>query len=461
MQGGRDVNDGVRWHRVYVAALIFGVVVRVLAAVLTTNSQDLALFGLIVQQGGQGHSLYSDPGFTYPPLAGYALLAFGKLLAAAGAPVIVHAAALQPYRLPGLAGADLTTPIASLLIKTPAMLGDVAAAWAIDAFCRRCGVADVRRRAAVLAWWLNPIVLFDSAVQASWDSIVPAAIVASGLAALDRKPFVSGAWLAIGALCKLVPALCVPLVATTVFFRERDARARARAVLAFVFGGVLMALLALGPLAARGEFSTFVHDTILTRSGGAAFGGFNVWSALQITSLRALNVWVQDHGPALAFGLLLFEALAIAGVSVVLARSPQIDAGRWSLGALVTVCVVLLAAPYAQPGYAVWLIPFCLLEWARGSRAWGAAALALSVCSFAFAFVVRAPAALIIPACWFYRLCDPVAMQQATYFYGYATGTFTPLVQLDRDVAFGLAAAIIVIAIAVLGARGLVGARRA
>jgi len=149
--GERSIVKPPSRSRLYLGLLVAGALVRVAASILTTNSPDLALFGYVVQQGGQGHALYADPGFSYPPLVGYAFIAFGKLLNVLGLPVIVHAGALQAYRLPGLAVADLTTPAASFLIKLPAMLSDAAAAWMINAACLRCGVADPRRHLAVLA----------------------------------------------------------------------------------------------------------------------------------------------------------------------------------------------------------------------------------------------------------------------------------------------------------------------
>lgn len=447
--------------RIFLALLGVGVLVRILAAVLTTNSPDLALFGYVVQQGGLGHALYADPGFSYPPLVGYLFVAFGKLLAALDLPVIVHVAALQPYRLPGLAVADLTSPAASVLIKSPAMLGDVAAAWVIDVACRRMGISDVRRYLAVLAWWLNPMVVFDSAVQASWDSIVPASILASGLAAIDRKSVVAGAWLAIGALSKVVPLLCVPLVTATIFCGERGAGRKAAALFTFAVGGIAMTALILIPVVYWGELSTLLRDTVLARTGGAMFGGFNVWVALTITSLAGVAAWVTAHAGAIAQTLLLIEVGTILAVAIGVALRRDLSIERWLPAATLTIAAVLLTAAYAQPGYAVWIIPLCLLMWARGSRAWGFLALALSACSFIFTMAVRSPAALVVPACWFYRLCDAAAMQRATFDYGYAGGAFTPLLQLDRDVIFGIAAAVVIVAIAVMSAAELIRGRRA
>jgi len=447
--------------RFFLALIAAGAIVRIVAAVLTTNSPDLALFGYVVQQGGLGHSLYADPGFSYPPLVGYLFVAFGKLLNALGQPVIVHVAALQAYRLPGLAIADLTTPAASFLIKSPAMLGDVAAAWIIDMACRRLGVSDVRRQLAVLAWWLNPMVVFDSAVQASWDSIVPTAIIASGLAAIDRKDVTSGAWLAVGALSKLVPVLCIPLVLATVFGRERGLARRFGAILAFAGGGIAMAILILIPVIYWGQLSTLLRDTVFTRTGGAMFGGFNIWAVLTVTSLSGVAAWITAHAGTVAQSLLLTEVCVIIAVAVDIVRRPDVTLERWVSAATLTIAAVLLTAAYAQPGYAVWIIPFCLLLWARGSSVWGAFALLLSVFSFVFTMAVRAPAALIVPACWFYRLCDAVAMQRATFDYGYAGGAFTPLLQLDRDTVLGVAGAVVIFAIAVKSAVELMGGRRA
>jgi hypothetical protein len=456
-----DERGIVKRGRLYVGLLVAGVLVRVAASILTTNSPDLALFGYVVQQGGQGHTLYADPGFSYPPLVGYMFIAFGKLLDVLGLAAIVHAGPLQAYRLPGLAVADLTTPAASFLIKLPAMLSDAIAAWMLNAACVRCGVSDARRHLAVLAWWLNPMVIFDSAVQASWDSIVPAAIIASGVAAIDRKSMTAGAWLAVGALSKVVPILYVPLVAATLLCSERGIGRKFLTLFGAALGALLMTLVILAPVIYWGELTTLVQGTVLGRTGGAAFGGFNVWVALTMTSLSGVAAWVAVHGADIARFLLLAEVCVILAVAVDVARRSEITIQRWMLSAALTLAAVLLTAAYAQPGYAVWIIPFCLILWATGSRTWGILALSLTACSFFFTLAVRSPAALVIPACWFFKLCDAAAMQRATFAYGYAGGTFTPLLQLDRDVVLGVAGGIVILAIAWKSAVDLIRGRYA
>jgi hypothetical protein len=222
-----------------------------------------------------------------------------------------------------------------------------------------------------------------------------------------------------------------------------------------------MTLVVLAPVIYWGELVELLRDTVLARTGGAAFGGFNVWVALTMYALAGVAAWVAAHGADIARVLLLAEVCAVLAVAADVARRPAIALQRWMLSAALTLAVVLLTAAYAQPGYVVWIIPFCLILWAMGSRGWGILALSLSAFSFFFTLAVRSPAALIVPACWFYKLCDAAAMQRATFAYGYAGGIITPLFQLDRDVVLGVAGGIVIIAIAAKSALDLIRGRYA
>jgi len=56
---------------------------------------------------------------------------------------------------------------------------------------------------------------------------------------------------------------------------------------------------------------------------------------------------------------------------------------------------------------------------------------------------VRALTALVVPACWFFRLCDPVALARAAHGYAYQPGALTPLAQLDTSLIWGIAGTLI------------------
>lgn len=427
----------------FAALLAAGAIVRVAVALLTTNSQDIALFGYIVAQGAQGHGLYDDPGFSYPPLVGYLWLAAGKLLAIFGAPIVVHATSLAPFAVPGLMSADLTTPIASLFIKLPAMLGDCALALVVDQACRRVGATDAARRFAVLAVWLNPIVIFDSAVQASWDCTVPLSIIAAGIAAVDGDAAASGAWLAAGALMKVVPISLAPLIVAALW-RARSSIGRLASAAA---SGAIVIAIALLPVAAWAEIPA-LKDALVGGSGMGAFGGFNAWTSLNAYALAPAERWLTVHGSSIS---MMTEVISLAGIIVVALmylRSSTATFERFTLAAIATLSIILFAAPYVQPGYVVWVVPLCAIVGALGRAHWNAILFLASGCALAFALTVRALAALAVPACWFFHLCDPVALASAAHWYAYESGTTTPLAQLDIGLIWGIAGTLIFLLIA-------------
>ncbi|HYK53150.1 MAG TPA: hypothetical protein VEV38_06440, partial [Candidatus Eremiobacteraceae bacterium] len=349
----------------FAALLAAGAIVRIAVALLTTNSQDVALFGYFVAQGAQGHGLYDDPGFSYPPVIGYLWLAAGKLLALFGTPIAVHAARLAPFAVPGLMSAELTTPIASLLIKLPAMIGDCALALVVDRACRRIGASDAARHFAVLAVWLNPLVIFDSAVQASWDCTVPLAIIAAGIAALDGDAAASGAWLAAGALMKIVPISLAPLVAATLL---RARTSIGRLALAIASGAVVVAI-ALVPVAAWGEIPA-LKDVLAGGSGTGGFGGFNAWAALDSNALASADRWMTIHGSLIATMADVISLAGIIAVALTFVRASNATLERFALAAVATLSIILIAAPYVQPGYVVWIVPLCAILGAHGKPQW-------------------------------------------------------------------------------------------
>ncbi len=423
--------------RVFFILIVVGAVARAAAAVLTTNSPDLALFAYFVRQGALGHTLYADPaGFVYPPLVGYCWIGFGKLLAALGQPAVVHIASLSPYRVAGLVTADLTPPLASALIKTPALCADAGAAWCVDAVCRRLLVAPARRRAAVLAFWLNPMVVFDSAVQASWDAVVPLAVIAAFAAACDRKAFSSGAWIVLGTFAKLTPLLCAPL-ALVAAVRAHSRPDALRAVLYWCAGGVALATLALLPAAAWHELGD-VGASVAAHTGVTIFGAFNLWAIASISALAPFDRWLYANGAHVANLLFALQVGGVMAVAFAAAsdRAPTLE--RRLLAALATLAAVLLTVPYLQPGYVVWLLPPCCVMCALRPRPWAALTAVVSLAAFAFTMAIRSPAALVMPACVFFHWCDAQPLARTAYGYAYHAGTFTPLLQLDLDLVFGV-----------------------
>jgi hypothetical protein len=424
----------VRQHRIFTALVLAGVLVRIGAALFTTNSQDVALFGYIATQGAQGHTLYGDPEFSYPPLVGFIMLAAGKLLAILGLPIVVHAAPLSPFAVPGLVTADLATPFASLLIKLPAMLGDAALALAVDRACRLAGARETARRIAVIFVWLNPLIIFDSSVQASWDCIVPLSIIAAGMAALDGEGSASGAWIAIGALAKIVPVTFIPLAAAALWRAGSGVWRLASAIGA----GAIVAAVALGPIAASGELPA-LRDLVAGRSAAAGFGGFNAWTSLHAYVFAQAAAWMAIHGPTVATVASVVQFVAVVVTAVALLRVTPLTIERFVIAATAVLAVILVTAPYVQPGYVVWLAPFCAILGACGKPRWNALLWLASGCALAFMLTVRAPAALAVPACWFFHLCDPLAFVRAGYAYAYESGTLTPLAQVDNGMIVGIA----------------------
>ena len=191
---------------------MLGLSIRLLLAVTTTNSYDLWFFGSVADDGAFHRPLYADTTFSYPPLWGYAFEDAGKVLAFLHVPVFQHVPELDRYAIPGLTKADLTTPFASLLLKLPSQLVEAALAAMLYAAALRYGFGLPAARKVALAWWLNPLALATSPVQANWDATVPLAFFAGIVCALEERWVLAGSIVAIGVAAKLTPLYFVFLV---------------------------------------------------------------------------------------------------------------------------------------------------------------------------------------------------------------------------------------------------------
>jgi hypothetical protein len=414
-----DFTLGETW---FAALIVAGALLRILLAVATTNSYDLAFFGSVALDGADHRPLYADTTFSYPPLWGYLFHDVGKLLAFAHITLFAHAAALEPSLIPGLTSADLTTPLASLCLKLPALLTDAGLAAALYYGARHFEASRAAARAAALGWWLNPLSLVTSPVQGSWDAIVPLATFGAIACALCESWFLAGVALAIGISAKLTPLygifLTPALAASGAALWSRFALARLRQGL----GGALIAgAIVLAPIARWGEFGAMLH-AMFARAGTFSVGGANLF---------AFVAFDRFHGVATAIGAnrVIFSLCSFAvtlggssAIGILLLRDRSRRFSDYCVAAFALFALVCLASPFAQPTYVLWIVPFATYVAAAGDRRWWWIAAALSLFGFAFFVTVRAPQALLEPACIFFRACDGAAFGAQSYAYWLAPG---------------------------------------
>lgn len=269
----------------------------------------------------------------------------------------------------------------TVLGKLPILAGDVVTAALIgDAVAAHGGL----RRAttlAVAAFWLNPLVLYDSAYYGRFDSI-GAALMLLALRHLRRHEHVasSAAWYALAVAAKTFPVFAI----AGVFRAGKGARLRAALVSGAVFTIVLLPYL--------GSLPAVYHDVIK----------YDATKTPQGLSWQTLLQPTLDTQDARRLGYIMFAIF----VALVLLRSRMADLDRY---VVLTLVLFLCVSKVVLEQYLVWPIPWlAILAATRGGlpRRYAASTLLViltvigTIANETYHPFGRAPTALLVLLLW-------------------------------------------------------------
>ena len=247
-----------------------GWAVRLLLAPFTSEQDDTVYYRASVA-AAHHLGLYARPGFSYPPVWGHILQFLGLLLPRLGLPASSFATMhVQGYLLlSNDMSAYITSPLYNLSFKLVLFLFDMATALAVRALVLRM-TGDARRaRLGFVLFFLNPLVIFASAVMGSPNIIVCFSLVLGVYGVLTRRYFLAGAVLALGCLTKVVPLFAVPVLVAAIIVRNRQDRdrkggQRLPSIGPFVCGGLAITVAILLPELLTGSFAAMVRSTAKT-----------------------------------------------------------------------------------------------------------------------------------------------------------------------------------------------------
>ena len=345
-----------------------GLTVRLVLAPISADP-DLESFA----EGSLG-MLYGSPPYTtglvYPPAWILLLNLIGQASASlSSAPALVQ---LVPSltTLGGVAGVTgvppgLASPLYAIVEKAPLIVFDVlTGAVLYQLILERTGERS-RAQLAFGFWFLNPLVILESSVHGAFD-VLPVFFTVLAVYFLPRGRFLTaGLSLGLAASLKLYPLFLLPLCAAALIRSgPRDVGSLLRRGASFGLGVVgMLALTSWPPILAAG----FADRVVLETGGPFAtlppyFGGFGPWGFLTYPGLAGVEArfgaqaeWLVPLLAAFAVALLVLLAYRFARLP-----EPVHDVELWRSAAL-SSATILLAVPYAQPQYLLWVLPFLVL----------------------------------------------------------------------------------------------------
>jgi hypothetical protein len=198
---------------------------------------------------------------------------------------LVAVTAYPPVALYWMAGVGLIyealvpeSPESSLftaLTKVPALVSELALVLAVLVWGRRL-MGDVAATWTVLALWLNPAVVLNGAALGYLDSAMAMPAAMALLAAGVGRPGLAGVLLAIGVFTKPQPLVVGPVVLGAVIWQCRERWQPA--VLRFVGGGALTAVVVVLPFVLRGAWWNMVQALSRLGEHDMVSGyGLNLW----------------------------------------------------------------------------------------------------------------------------------------------------------------------------------------
>jgi len=420
--------------------LAIGLAVRLVLIPLTSWGIDTAgfVFGnlqLIYTGDPYSSDLFFNPPFApvvQSPLVLLAVLITGSQHLVGFFPEILPAAVAT-----GMASPLVPIPIALLAIKLPLLLSDAAVAVVLWKLVRaRLGTGSATWVAA--GWFLNPLVVWASAVHGEPDTFAALFMLLALWMLLTERPFPAGVFLSLAVFTKLYPLLLLPLAiallaTSTVGPAGREVRWR------------VLGRFGVGLVLGAAPFLIWMPGLVrlLTQGGGSAsYGGLSVLVVYNAAVPRGWGVlgFVQSwpHAVWLLYVLMGLAAVAAVGGAVLLARDRR--AGRWPVGSGATpvlaalaawvVVGALVAAPVPQSENVVGLLPLLLLALPALGRVgrWGYVVLSAAALGLYFA--------LLTPAAYFYPLATDLGPSAVDAINTLAIGYASSQHGLTRGIAW-------------------------
>ena len=322
------------------AILVAGLVARLLLAPTLSYPFDQTYWSIVISNAEAGFGLYGLPGFYYTPVWGYVLGFDGLFMNS------LTCLGEMGYRFVDLLGlealekpyfsATVNSPEFSVLVKAGMILTDVVVGYMVYRTALS-STGSVRESSTAFAlWFLCPVVIYMSGIQAQFDCI-SAMLALLAVLLLERDhAFVAGTMFGVAALTKLFPAFLLFVLVLYLMRRHRGKEMLPRLAMAAVGAAAAFMMLYL-PQILDGTLLESLSFVV-----SRASGEMTIWQTAKLYGLAMLSL-----------AIVLASALRYSRLS------PADAVREFRRFALLTLVGAALMA--AGPQYCIVCIP--LLAW--------------------------------------------------------------------------------------------------
>lgn len=334
-------------HPLVIIASI-GIAIKALLIPFLTYSYDTYFWSLAVQHLESGNGLYGLPGYYYTPVWGYFLALGGEISNVLG----IHHGGSFASELIRVGAAEwpyyreiLIAPGFAIVLKIMLSAFDLLTAYLIYVLVRDYANDEKKAVVAFGLWFLCPIVIYTSAVQVMFDTIVVSTLVLSVLLIFRRKYFLAAAIFTISVFIKFFPFYLIFILLIWIARRERGGTFP-KALAHLVFGAGLMMVTLYLPSMADGTFlDSFNFLTSRTAVITASGGEDRFWEILTST------------GYAIVLAMQFFILPLLAYIAYRTYRYPDEDfQRRYMHNLMLSATVIFLWTP--TPTYLLIILPF-------------------------------------------------------------------------------------------------------
>src|SRR6266480_4833448 len=243
----RARSSGTPW-----GPLAIGLLLRLVLAPYTAWNNDVAVWFHTSLSGYYGLHLYERPGFSYPPVWGYMLQIIGSAVRSLGLGSNFFGIYNPVFSSANSTTFDftevVTSPAFNVVFKSILIGFDVATAFLVYRLVKQVTGDEHKAKLGFAACFLNPFLIYETAVQGALDTIVGFSVLATVVLLMDGRYFWAGSAWALGILTKLSPVVLAPLLLVIIVggFRS-SSRPKLAQVGIFTLGAGAAAAMMLAP----------------------------------------------------------------------------------------------------------------------------------------------------------------------------------------------------------------------